>query len=160
MVGSDEDRHRSMRLGTEDRGWSSTGRILSGRTIERSGDAVCVLHHAEGDEEHEFLILASKPQSTVSRFGPQNRQLRFDDLEHKITATISWFGPQNQVEFDLLVVPQNRWEDEDGVGHVSRSSGLLHLKASQARVSQFCLKTGEGATTNGARDIIMAITWK
>jgi hypothetical protein len=28
------------------------------------------------------------------------------------------------------------------VGHVSRSSGLLHLKASQARVSQSSLKTG------------------
>jgi phage-related baseplate assembly protein len=121
---------------------------------------VCVLHHAEGDEEHEFLILASKQRSMVSWFEPQNRQLRFDDLEHKITATISWFGPQNQVEYDLLVVPQNRWEDEDSVGHASRSSSLLHLEASQARVSQFCLKTGEGATASGARDIIMAITWK
>jgi hypothetical protein len=26
-------------------------------------------------------------------FGPQNRQLRFGDLGHKITATVSWFGP-------------------------------------------------------------------
>jgi hypothetical protein len=32
-----------------------TGRILDGRTIERSGDAVCGLHHARGDEEHMFL---------------------------------------------------------------------------------------------------------
>jgi hypothetical protein len=29
---------------------------------------------------------------------------------------------------------QNRCEDEDGAGHMSRSSGLLRLKASQARV--------------------------
>jgi hypothetical protein len=32
-----------------------TGRVLSGRTIERSGGAVCGLHHAHRDEEHEFL---------------------------------------------------------------------------------------------------------
>jgi hypothetical protein len=35
MVGSDEDRGRSRRPGVEDRGWSSTGRVLSGQTIER-----------------------------------------------------------------------------------------------------------------------------
>jgi hypothetical protein len=32
-----------------------TGRVLGGRAIERSGDAVCGLHRARGDEEHEFL---------------------------------------------------------------------------------------------------------
>jgi hypothetical protein len=32
-----------------------TGRVLSSRTIERSGGAVCGLHHARGDEEREFL---------------------------------------------------------------------------------------------------------
>jgi hypothetical protein len=32
-----------------------TGQVLSGRTIERSGDAVCGLHHARGDEEREFI---------------------------------------------------------------------------------------------------------
>jgi hypothetical protein len=31
------------------------GRVLGGRTIERSGDAVCGLHRAHGDEEREFL---------------------------------------------------------------------------------------------------------
>jgi hypothetical protein len=31
----------------------------------------------------------------VSRFGPQNRQLRFDGLGLKIAAIVSWFGPQN-----------------------------------------------------------------
>jgi hypothetical protein len=64
MVGSDEDRGRSMRLGVEDQRWSSTGRVLGDRMIERSGDAVCDLHHAQGDEEHEFLGLATKPRST------------------------------------------------------------------------------------------------
>jgi hypothetical protein len=32
-----------------------TCRILSGRTIGRSGDAVCGLYHARGDEERRFL---------------------------------------------------------------------------------------------------------
>jgi hypothetical protein len=40
MAGSDEDRGRSRRSYAEDRGWSSTGRVLGGRTIERSGDVV------------------------------------------------------------------------------------------------------------------------
>jgi hypothetical protein len=69
--------------------------------IERSGDAVYGLHRAQGDLESGFLSLASKPRSTVSpglalkplarvsRFGPQNRQLRFGDLTHKITMTNS-----------------------------------------------------------------------
>jgi hypothetical protein len=32
-----------------------TGRVLSGRAIERSGGTVCGLHRARGDEEREFL---------------------------------------------------------------------------------------------------------
>jgi hypothetical protein len=32
-----------------------TSRVLGGRAIERSGEAVCSLHRARGDEEHEFL---------------------------------------------------------------------------------------------------------
>jgi hypothetical protein len=31
------------------------GRILGDRMIERSGDAVCGLYHARGDEERGFL---------------------------------------------------------------------------------------------------------
>jgi hypothetical protein len=31
-----------------------TGRVLGGRTIERSGDAVCGLHCARRDEERGF----------------------------------------------------------------------------------------------------------
>jgi hypothetical protein len=86
--------------------------------------------------------LASKPVARVFRFGPQNRQLRFGDLSIKITATVFWSGPQNQVGDSLLVVPQNRWEG-DGVGHTSRFSGLLHVKASRVRVSQFASKLAE-----------------
>jgi hypothetical protein len=32
-----------------------TGRILGGQAVERSGGAVCGLHHACGDEERGFL---------------------------------------------------------------------------------------------------------
>jgi hypothetical protein len=32
-----------------------TGRVLSGRAVERSGCTVCGLHLARGDEEREFL---------------------------------------------------------------------------------------------------------
>jgi hypothetical protein len=65
MAGSDEDRDRSMRPVAEDRRWSSTDRVFSSRTIERFSDAVCGLHRAQGDEECEFLDLASKPRSIV-----------------------------------------------------------------------------------------------
>jgi hypothetical protein len=47
-------------------------------------------------------------------------------------------------------VPQNRWEDEDDVGHASRSSCLLHVEASWTRVFQSGLKTDGGATAGGA----------
>jgi hypothetical protein len=41
------------------------------------------------------------------------------------------------------------------VGHTSRSSGLLRLEASHARVSQSGLKTCGGMTTGSARGTIM-----
>jgi hypothetical protein len=65
MVGSDEDHGRSRKLGAKVRGWSSTGRVLSDQMIERSGDTVCDLHRAQGDEKHEFLGLASQQRSTI-----------------------------------------------------------------------------------------------
>jgi hypothetical protein len=36
-------------------GNSHTGSVLGSQVIERSGGAVCGLHHAHGDEEHGFL---------------------------------------------------------------------------------------------------------
>jgi hypothetical protein len=48
------------------------------------------------------------------------------------------------VGYGLSVAPQNQWEDEDGARHVSKSSGLLHLKVSRARVFQSSLKTDGG----------------
>jgi hypothetical protein len=101
--------------------------------------------------------LASKPVTHVSQFGPQNRQLGFDDLVLKITTIISWFGPRNLAGFGLLVAPQNQWR-EDGVRHASRSGGLLRLEASHARISQSGLKTGEGTMAGGARGTIVEFT--
>jgi hypothetical protein len=56
----------------------------------------------------------------------------------------------------LSVAPQNR-RREVGVGHASRSSGLLGVEASLARVFQSDLKTGGGATTGGARGTIAKV---
>jgi hypothetical protein len=92
MAGSDENRGRSRRLGVEDRGWSSISRVLGDRMIRRSGDTVCSLHCAQGDEEHKFLGLASKqrlmvspglaskPVATILVFWPQNHSLGFPGL--------------------------------------------------------------------------------
>jgi hypothetical protein len=44
------------------------------------------------------------------------------------------------------------------VGHASRSSDLLHVEASLARVFQSGLKTGGGTTTGGARGTIADAT--
>jgi hypothetical protein len=89
MTDRDEDLGRSRRLDAEDQRWLSTSRILGGRTIRRSGNVVCGLHHAQGNEERGFLGLTSNPRSSVSQFEPQNWQLRFGDLCLKITVTVS-----------------------------------------------------------------------
>jgi hypothetical protein len=57
---------------------------------------------------------------------------------------VSWFGPQNR-------------RRKVGVGHASRSSSLLHVEVSLARVSQSGLKTGRGATTDGVHGTIMEV---
>jgi hypothetical protein len=77
MASSDEDHGRSRRHGVEDQGWSSTGRVLGGQSTERLGDALCSLHHAHGDGEHELLGLTSIPRSMVS-----------PDLASKPAATV------------------------------------------------------------------------
>jgi hypothetical protein len=64
--------------------------------------------------------------------------------------------PQNQMAFGLSVAPQNR-RREVGARHASRSSSLLDVKASLARVSQSDLKTGGDATTGGARGAIAEV---
>jgi hypothetical protein len=44
------------------------------------------------------------------------------------------------------------------VGHASRSSGLLHVKVSLARVSQSSLNTDGGASAGGACGTIAKVT--
>jgi hypothetical protein len=60
------------------------------------------------------------------------------------------------VDISLLVAPQNQ-RREVGAGHASRSSSLLGVEASLARVSQSDLKIGGGATTGGARGTIVEV---
>jgi hypothetical protein len=60
------------------------------------------------------------------------------------------------VGFTLSVASQNQ-RREVGVGHVSRSSDMLGMEASLARVFQFRLKTGGGAMTCGARGTIVEV---
>jgi hypothetical protein len=63
------------------------------------------------------------------------------------------------VGFGLSVAPQNR-RREVSAGHTSRSSSLLGVEASLARVSQSVIKTGEGATTGGARGTIAEVAFE
>jgi hypothetical protein len=74
----------------------------------------------------------------------------------KITTIVYLFGSQNQVGYGLLVVPKNRWEDEDFAGHALKSSGFLRLEASWARVFQFGLKTAGGTEWM----VHMASSWR
>jgi hypothetical protein len=83
-VGSDVDRGKSRRLSTDDRRWSSTGRVLDGRMIEKSDDVVCGLYRAQENEEHRFLGWAPKPKLTG-----------FLVWASKPAAAVWWFGPQN-----------------------------------------------------------------
>jgi hypothetical protein len=74
-------------------------------------------------------------------------------------VTVSWFGPQNHVGFSLSVAPQNQ-RMEVGAGHASRSSGLVRVEASLARVSQSGLKTSGGTTMGGVRGTITKVVSK
>jgi hypothetical protein len=139
MAGNDKDRGRSRRLGADDRGWSSTGRVLDDQTIERLGDTVCSLQHAQGDEEHVFLGLASKPKSAVSPglaskpvatilvVWHQNHSLGFPGLGLKTRGygLVIWptkssrqflcLGLKTKWEEICQFVPQIQCADEDGV---------------------------------------------
>jgi hypothetical protein len=66
-----------------------TGRVLGGRVIRRSGDAVCGLHRACGDDTCGFLGCASKPKSTVCQwFGLKTTCIVFSGLDSKPVATV------------------------------------------------------------------------
>jgi hypothetical protein len=114
MAGSDEDRGRSRRLGADDRGWSSTGRILGDQRIKKSSDTMCNLHRAQGDDERRFLGLASKPRSTVS-----------PSLASKPVATVSPGLTSKPVVVVLVVWPQNHSLEFPDLGLKNSSYSLV-----------------------------------
>jgi hypothetical protein len=78
--------------------------------VGRSGGRVtpCVICTVHNETRSTgFLIEPQNQDRRISRFGPQNRQLRFGDFGLKITTTVSWFGPQNQASDGLSIAPQN-----------------------------------------------------
>jgi hypothetical protein len=66
-----------------------TDQVLGGRTIRRSGDTMCSLHHARGDKERGFLGSTSKSRSTVYQwFDLKITGMVFSGLISKLVATI------------------------------------------------------------------------
>jgi hypothetical protein len=73
-------------------GDGSTGRILGGWTIRRSGDTVCGMHRARGDEGRGFLGSSLKPRSMVCQwFGLKTTEMIFSGLASKPVAMV-FFG--------------------------------------------------------------------
>jgi hypothetical protein len=113
--------------------------------------------------------LASKPVERVSWLSLKTKVVEgFLVWALKPAVTIWWFGLQNHRDGFLVCASKpNRLQfityatkpmkGCDGIGHASRSSGLLHVEASLARVFQSGLKTDEGTMTGGARDTIVKI---
>jgi hypothetical protein len=98
-----------------------TGRVIGGRTIERSGGVVYGLHRTREDEKRRFLGWASKPTPTICQwFAIKTIETVFSGLTLKSVATVlsalasklvvmvspglvskpvarvSWFWPQNR----------------------------------------------------------------
>jgi hypothetical protein len=79
-------------------GDSRIGQVLGGQMIKRSSDAVCGLHHARGDEEHQFLGEASKPRSAVYQwFVLKTTGMVSSKLTSKPVATFSWLSLKTKV---------------------------------------------------------------
>jgi hypothetical protein len=96
-----------------------------------------------------FLVWVSKLRSTVWWFGPQNHHDSFLVCASKLSGR-RFVGLRLKTNDRMKTV----W------GYVSTSYGLLQCATSWAKVSQFCLKTGEGVTAGGARGIITEVAWK
>jgi hypothetical protein len=120
---------------------------------------MCSLHYAQGDDKFPGLSL----KTNVDRFFGLGLKIGGCGLVICPTKSPRWFlslGLKTKWSMLCQFAPQNRCADEDGIGHVSWSSGLLYLEASWTRVSQFCLETGEGVMTSGAHGIIVKVAWK
>jgi hypothetical protein len=87
-------------------GQTKAGYSVTGRSGGQMMSCVVCTMHKE-TRSASFLVKHQNQGRRVSQIDPQNWQLQFGDLAHKITATASWFGPQNQVGYGLSVAPQN-----------------------------------------------------
>jgi hypothetical protein len=171
MVGSDEDPSRSRRLGAEDRRWLSIDWVLDGQRIERSGDTVCGLHRAQGDEECRFLDLAIQPWSTVSSdLTSKHVATVSPGLASKPMATVSLGFTSKPVATVHMVWPQNHSLGFPSLGLKTGSCGLviwptkssqrflsLGLKTKWAMVCRLRHKTnGRMKTVRGTRRDLVA----
>jgi hypothetical protein len=182
-VGSDEDRDRSRRPGVENRGWSRwfwrcmqstpcTGRwgaYVFWLSLKTKVDGLWVIWPQNHYDDFSrfglkidgkrfsrfglksvvegFLVWVSKPSTTVWWFGPQNHRNGF----------LVWASKPSGLRFvGCVTKPTGGW---DGAGHVLRSNSLLHVKASQTRLSQSGLKTDGVVVTGGARGTIAEVAW-
>jgi hypothetical protein len=180
MPGSNEYRGRSRRLGAEDRGWSSTGRVLGGRSIERSGDSLCSLHHAQGDEERAFLGSASKPRwtgspslasklmATVLVVRPQNHSLRFPGLCLKISGCDWLICPTKSPRWFLSLGLKTMWAMVCRLRHTTDGRMKMTQDMHRDLAAYFTWKrvglgfpslpqNFRGVMAGGARDIIMDV---
>jgi hypothetical protein len=106
------------------------------------------------------ILLETTPTVMVSWFGPENQGWWFGDLGLKITTTIFCLGLKTKRRrFVGLHIKIDEWM-KTVWGHASTSSGSLHHNASQARVSQFYLKTSQRVTAGDAHGIIVKVAWK
>jgi hypothetical protein len=127
-----------------------TGWVLDGRTIQRSSDAICDLTMHMETRSVSFLL------------EPQNQGLRF--VSGLASKPLRWFinglASKSLGRFISGLTSKPIGQEGDSVGPVLRSSDLLRVEASRARVFQSGLKTGEGMTVGDARDIIMKVVSK
>jgi hypothetical protein len=80
-----------------------TCRVFGDQTIRRSGDVMCDLHRAHGDEKRKFFDWASKPMSTVCQwFGIKTARTVFSDLLSKSVVTVSPVWTQNQWRWKVV----------------------------------------------------------
>jgi hypothetical protein len=102
-----------------------------------------------------FSGLASKLVARVSRFEPQNRELLFGDLGHKITATI--LGLDLKTKQAWFVGCATKPMEGGWCRTRVEICWLASPEVSHARVSQSGLKTGGSTTAGGACCIIVEV---
>jgi hypothetical protein len=103
-----------------DAAWRIATRILAGQgdLLQRTGDDQAQVEYSmAGRLGGWFTPCAFCTVHVETRIAgflvePQNQGLRFiSGLVSEPLGWVSWFGPQNHAGINLLVAPQNRWED-------------------------------------------------